>query len=337
MGKLIKIAVDAMGGDFAPGEIVNGSVQAARDLGVEIALVGIKADIEAELAKLDTAGLPIHLIEATETIKDDEEPAFAVMRKPSSSVALAAKMVKQGEADAMVSAGSTGALMVSALQYIGTLPGIERPVVGGAFLQLSPKCVVLDLGANVGCQPYQLVNVAVIGVIYARSFLSIDNPTVGLLNVGVEEGKGNEQTKEAYSLLKKSGLNFIGNVEGMDIPRGKADVIVCDGFVGNILVKFCEGLGRLVSGWLTQELADNLDADDAIKLASKLYGLMSPGVVMGGGPLLGIDGVAAVAHGSSHAPQIVGTIKQAKLAVESGFVSTLRTELEQVQARVSLE
>jgi len=337
MGKLIKIAVDAMGGDFAPGEIVNGSVQAARDLGVEIALVGIKADIEAELAKLDTAGLPIHLIEATETIKDGEEPAFAVMRKPNSSMALAAKMVKQGEADAMISAGSTGALMVSALQYIGTLPGIERPVIGGAFLQLSPNCVVLDLGANVGCQPYQLVNFAVVGIVYARSFLGIDNPSVGLLNVGAEEGKGNEQAKEAYSLLKKSGLNFIGNVEGMDIPRGKANVIVCDGFVGNILVKFCEGLGRLGSRWLTQGLADSLNTDDAEKLAGKLYGLMSPGVVMGGGPLLGVDGVAAVAHGSSRAPQIVGTIKQAKLAVESGFVNTLRTELEQVQARLSPE
>jgi len=210
-------------------------------------------------------------------------------------------------------------------------------VVGGAFLQLSPNCVVLDLGANVGCQPYQLVSFAVVGIVYARSFLGIDNPTVGLLNVGAEEGKGNEQAKEAYSLLKKSGLNFIGNVEGMDIPRGKANVIVCDGFVGNILVKFCEGLGRLVSRWLTQELADSLDADDAEKLASKLYGLMSLGVVMGGGPLLGVDGVAAVAHGSSRAPQIVGTIKQAKLAVESGFVNTLRTELEQVQATLSPE
>jgi len=337
MGKLIKIAVDAMGGDFAPGEIVNGSVQAARDLGVEIALVGIKADIEAELAKLDTAGLPVHLVEATEIIKDGEEPAFAVMRKPNSSVALAAKMVKQGEADAMLSAGSTGALMVSALQYIGTLPGTERPVIGGAFLQLSPNCVVLDLGANVGCQPYQLVNFAVVGIVYARSFLGIDNPTVGLLNVGAEEGKGNEQAKEAYALLKKSGLNFIGNVEGMDIPRGKANVIVCDGFVGNILVKFCEGLGRLVSKWLVPKLVDSLSTDDAEKIANKLYGLISPGVVMGGGPLLGVDGVAAVAHGSSRAPQIVGTIKQAKLAVESGFVNTLRAELEQVQARLSPE
>jgi len=337
MGKLIKVAVDAMGGDYAPSEIVNGAVQAAKELGVEIMLVGIKADVEAELDKIDTTNLPIRLVEASEIIKDDEEPAFAVMRKPNSSVALAAKLVKQGEADAMLSAGSTGALMVSTLQYIGTLPGIERPVVGGAFLQLSPNCVVLDLGANVGCQPYQLVNFAVVGIVYARSFLGIDNPTVGLLNVGTEEGKGTEQAKEAYSLLKKSGLNFIGNVEGMDIPRGKANVIVCDGFVGNILVKFCEGLGRLVSKWIIRELKDNLNEDNTEKLANKLYRLMSPGVVMGGGPLLGVDGVAAIAHGSSRAPQIFGTIKQAKLAVESGFVDTLRAELEKVQEKINPE
>ena len=337
MGKLIKVAVDAMGGDYAPSEIVNGAVQAAKELGVEIMLVGIKADVEAELDKIDTTNLPIRLVEASEIIKDDEEPAFAVMRKPNSSVALAAKLVKQGEADAMLSAGSTGALMVSTLQYIGTLPGIERPVVGGAFLQLSPNCVVLDLGANVGCQPYQLVNFAVVGIVYARSFLGIDNPTVGLLNVGTEEGKGTEQAKEAYSLLKKSGLNFIGNVEGMDIPRGKANVIVCDGFVGNILVKFCEGLGRLVSKWIIREFKDNLNEDNSEKLANKLYRLMSPGVVMGGGPLLGVDGVAAIAHGSSRAPQIFGTIKQAKLAVESGFVDTLRAELEKVQEKINPE
>lgn len=335
MGESIKIAVDAMGGDFAPGEIVKGSVQAARELGVDIILVGVKADIEAELAKIDTAKLPIRLVEASEIIKDGEEPAFAVIRKPNSSVALATKLVKNGEADAMISAGSTGASMVAALQYLGTLSGIERPMAGGAFLQLAPKTVTLDLGANVGCQPYHLVDFAVAGSVFARTFLGIDNPTVGLLNVGAEEGKGDELAKEAYPLLKKSGLNFIGNVEGMDIAGGKANVIVCDGFVGNILIKFCEGLGRIVSQWLTQELKDNLNPSDVEKVSSKLYGLMSPAEVMGGGPLWGVDGVVAVAHGSSRAPQIVGTIKQAKLAVESGFVDTLRTELEKAQTRIS--
>lgn len=333
----VKLAVDAMGGDYAPGEIVKGSVEAARELGVEIILVGVKADIEAELAKIDIANLPIRLVEATEIIEDREEPAFAVMRKPNSSVALATKLVKNGEADAMVSAGSTGASMVAALQYLGTLPGIERPMAGGAFLGLAPKTVTLDLGANVGCQPYHLVDFAVAGTVFAKMFLGIDNPTVGLLNVGAEEGKGNDMAKEAYSLLKKSGLNFIGNVEGMDITRGKANVIVCDGFVGNILVKFCESLGRAVSKWLAQELKDSLNTSDIENITSKLYSLMSPGVAMGGGPLWGVNGVVAVAHGSSRAPQVMGTIRQAKLAVESGFTDTLRTELEKAQARISSE
>jgi len=335
MGKVMKIAVDIMGGDYAPDEIVKGAVQAARDLGIEIILVGTKPALETSAAKFSTANLPIHQVEATEIIKDGEEPAFAVMRKPNSSVAMAARLVKSGEADAMISAGSTGASMVAGLQYVGTLPGIERPMAGGAFLGLAPKTVMLDLGANVGCQPYHLVEFAVAGTVFAKTFLGVDNPTVGLLNVGSEEGKGNDQAKEAFTLLKNSGLNFIGNVEGTDIPSGKANVIVCDGFVGNILVKLCESLGRAISNWLNSELKDSLNKADLDKLTSKLYSLLSPGVAMGGGPMWGVDGVVAIAHGSSRAPQIVGTIKQAKIAVESGFVNQLKMELKKVQDRTA--
>lgn len=335
MERRIKIAVDAMGGDFAPTEIIKGAVEAARSLGVEIVLVGVKDAVEAELAKVDTSGLPVTVVEATEIIKDGEEPAFAVMRKPKSSVALAAGMVKKGEVDAMVSAGSTGAIMVAGLQYVGTMPGIERPMMGGAFLQLAPNTIVLDLGANVGCQPYHLVDFAVAGTVYARTFLGIDNPSVGLLNVGTEEGKGNDLTKEAYGLLKKSGLNFIGNVEGMDIPLNRANVIVCDGFVGNILVKFCEGLGRVVRKWLSIELKDRIMNSEIENITSKLYGLLSPGTVGGGGPLWGVNGVVTKAHGSSRAPQITAAINQAKLAVESGFIKQLTTELEKVKSKIS--
>jgi len=334
-GKMMRVAVDAMGGDFAPGEVVSGAVQAARDLGVEIILVGPEAEVKGELNKIDIANLPVSTIEATEVIVDGEQPAIAVMRKPNNSMAVATRLVKEGKADAVISAGSTGAVMVCALQYLGALPGIERPVAGGTFLGLAPRTVLLDLGANVGCLPYQLVNFAVAGSVYAKSFLGIENPTIGLLNVGAEEGKGNDLAKEAYPLLKKSGLNFIGNVEGMDIAFGKADVIVCDGFVGNILLKFCEGLGRMVNRWLAEELKDNLSPEDLERVTKKLYGLMSPGVTMGGGPLWGVDGVAAIAHGSSRAPQIVGTIKQAKLAVENKFVDTLRAELEKAQNIIS--
>ncbi len=331
MGKKLKIAVDIMGGDFAPDEIVKGAAQAAKDLGVDIILVGTKSALEKSVATFSTVRLPVQQVEATEMIKDGEEPAFAVMRKPNSSVAVAARLVKSGDADAMVSAGSTGACMVAAFQHVGVLSGIERPMAGGAFLGLAPKTVVLDLGANVGCQPYHLVDFAVAGTVFVRTFMGVENPTVGLLNVGAEEGKGNPQAKEAFGLLKNSGLNFIGNVEGTDIPLGKANVIVCDGFVGNILVKFCESLGKSVSNWLGRELKDKMNREDLEKVTSKLYGLLSPGVAMGGGPMWGVDGVVAIAHGSSRAPQIAGTIKQAKIAVESGFVGQLKAELKKVQ------
>jgi len=327
----VRVAVDAMGGDHAPGEIVRGAVQAARDLNVAIALVGMPTAIEDELRALDVANLPIRLVEATQTIADGEEPAIAVMRKRNSSVAMAARLVKQGEAAATVSAGSTGATMVAALMEIGTLPGIERPVIGGAFLQLAPECVVVDLGANVGCQPYQLVNFAAIGTVFAQTFLGVKQPTVGLLNVGAEEGKGNDQAKEAYNLLKESGLNFIGNVEGMDIPGGKANVVLCDGFVGNILVKFSEGLGGVIKQWLASELSDRLSSSQLADITDRLHRLISPGEVTGGGPMWGVDGVACVAHGASRAPQILNTIAQAKEAVESGFVDRLRTALAKVQ------
>jgi len=334
-GRVVRVAVDAMGGDYAPEEIVKGAVQAVDELGVQIILAGPRAEVERELNKFDATNLPIRLVEADQRIEDGEQPAIAVLRKPNSSVAVATRLVKEGEADAMVSAGSTGASMVCALQYLGTLPGVERPVAGGPFLGLAPRTVVLDLGANVGCQPHHLVNFAVTGSVFAKIFLGVDEPTIGLLNVGAEEGKGDDFAKEAYSLLKKSGLNFIGNVEGMDIPAGKANVIVCDGFVGNILVKFCEGLGRITDRWLARELKDRLSPADLEGVTSKLARLTSPAMVIGGGPLLGVRGVAAVAHGSSRAAQIVGTINQAKLAVESGFVDTLRAELERVQKTIS--
>jgi glycerol-3-phosphate acyltransferase PlsX len=333
-GKLT-IAVDAVGGDFAPVEIVKGAIQAARELGVAIIFTGPVKEVEKEISNHDTSGLEISIVDASDVIRDGEEPAFAVMRRPNNSVAVATRLVKEGKADAVASAGNTGASMVCALQYLGTLPGIERPMACGAFLSLAPNTVVLDLGANVGIKPYQLVNFAVAGSVYARIFHGIDNPTIGLLNVGAEEGKGNELAKEAYSLLKNSGLNFMGNVEGMDIVFGKANVIVCDGFVGNVLVKYSEGLGHALSRWLGKELKDAIPAETLEKTSQKLYRLLSPAVAMGGGPLVGVNGVASVAHGNSRAAQILGTIKNTKMAVESGFVDKLRAELEKIQRSIS--
>ncbi|MEA1959588.1 MAG: phosphate acyltransferase PlsX [Chloroflexota bacterium] len=334
-GKKLRISIDAMGGDLAPSEIVKGAIEGARELDTEIVLVGIVENIEREIAKHNVEGVSYRIVEAAEVIKDGQEAAFEVFRRPNNSVSIAAKLVKEGEADAAVSAGNTGACMVSAMQHLGMLPGIDRPMVGGAFVGLAPNTVVLDLGAVVGAQPYHMVNFAVAGVVYVRSFMGIENPTVALLNVGAEEGKGNELAKEAYPLLKGCGLNFIGNVEGMDIPLGRANVIVCDGFVGNILVKFCEGLGRTVTKWLGAELKDQLP-ESALKITNdKLYRLLSPAVALGGGPMWGVDGVACVAHGSSDAAQIAGTMRQARQALESGFVDKLRVELGKIQGLVN--
>ena len=329
--RLVRIAVDAMGGDYAPAEVVKGAVQAAEKLGVEIFLTGPKLEVERELAKHNTNNLPVHLVDAPEVVKSGEHPILAVMRKPKSSLAIAVRLVKEGKADAMMSAGSTGALVVCAYQYLGTLPGIDRPIIGGPFIQLAPNTSVFDMGANVGCQASHLLSFAVTGSVFVKKFLGVDEPTVGLLNVGSEEGKGNEVVKEAYSLLKESGLNFIGNVEGMDIPLGKANVIVCDGFVGNILLKFSEGLGKSISQWLAQQLNDKLPASEVTRIVSELMRMVSPAVAAGGGPIWGIDGVAFVAHGSSRADQIAAVIKEAKLAVESDFIPTLRSELQRAQ------
>ncbi len=334
-GRKIRIAVDAMGGDHAPHEIVGGAVQAAKELEVEIILVGPEAEIKSELGKFDVTDLPIRLVNATEVIRDGEQPIIAVMSKPDSSIPVATRLVQSGEADAIVSAGSTGACMVSAMKYLGTLPGIDRPMAGGPFLQLSPETSVFDMGVNVYCQPSDLVNFAVAGCVFARSFLGIENPTVALLNIGSEEGKGNQLAKEAFPLLQKSGMNFIGNVEGSDIPKGKANVIVCDGFVGNILLKFCEGLGETVSHWLTKELKESLPQAELEKVTTKLWRLMSPGAVLGGAPLWGVNGLVTIAHGSARAPQITYTIGEAKSCVEKGFIDLLKKELEKAQALIS--
>jgi glycerol-3-phosphate acyltransferase PlsX len=330
------IAVDAMGGDYAPEEIVKGAVQASEEVGVKIILVGTTATIENELAKYSPSDA-ISIVDAPDIIKDGEEPAFAVLRKRNNSIAVATRLVKEGKANAVVSAGSTGACMVCALQFLGTLPGIERPVAGGPFLGFAPNTIVMDLGANVGVKPYQLLNFAVAGSIYARIFHGIDNPTIGLLNVGAEEGKGNEQAKEAFKLLKNSGLNFIGNVEGMDIALGKANVIVCDGFVGNILIKYSEGLAYILNGWIEKELKGGVPEDTLQALTRKLYRSMSSAVALGGGPLIGVNGIASIAHGSSRAAQIIGTIKNTKTALDNGFVEKLKAGLEKAQAAIPVE
>ena len=332
----MRIAVDGMGGDYAPEEIVKGSVLGAREHGVAIALVGPAERMEQELAKHDHSGLDIEIVHAGEWLVEGEHPAFALRQKRNASILVATKLVKQGKADAVLGAGPTGGVMASALYVLGTIEGISRPVVGGAFLGFAPNTIVMDLGSNVDCQPYQLLDFAIVGSVYAKKMLNIPEPTVALLSIGAEEGKGNEVVRESYPLFQKSGLNFIGNVEGNDIVSGRANVIICDGFVGNIVVKFCEALGKTISQWLEEHLGGRLPEGDIKEMTDELLLATNPAEARGGGPLWAVDGVACVAHGRSKAEEIAKAIGQAKLAVERDLVGAMKAELAEARRKLGM-
>jgi len=311
--KKVRVAVDAMGGDYAPDEIVKGVVSAAEKDGLEILLVGPTDIVEAELAKYDTAGLPIRHVRAEEFIEEGENPALAVRRKRNSSIAVATRMLKEGEADGLISAGPTGAVVSSAIQYLGMVEGIERPVIGGAIFDAAPKTVVFDCGVNMDCRPYHLLTFAVLGSVYCKKMLGVANPTVALLNIGAEGGKGNQLTKETYPLLEKSGLNFIGNTEGFELLSGKANVIVCDAFVGNVLFKFVESIGLF---------KDSAGADEKRDL--------------GGGLIWGIKGIVRKIHGHSRAPHVAVKIHHVKLAVEVDLIGAIKSELAAIAKGLNL-
>jgi glycerol-3-phosphate acyltransferase PlsX len=330
------ISVDAMGGDYAPEEIVQGAVIAAREHQVGIILVGPEARLRRELVKWDTCGLDIEIVHTDEWLIEGEHPALALRTKRCASIAVATRLVKEGRADAVVGVGPTGGVVAAALYHLGTMDGITRPVVGGLFLGFTPQSIMMDLGGNVDCRPDQLLDFAVVGSVYARKVMKITNPTVGIASIGAEEGKGNQQVLAAYPLLKKSGLNFIGNLEGYDIPMGKANVIICDGFVGNILVKFCENLGRVISQWLVEKLRDKLAESEIRILEADLLRNTVPSDITAGGPLLAVNGVVLVAHGRSHYPQVASAIAQAKAAVESNLVDVMRQELAAMREKVKI-
>jgi glycerol-3-phosphate acyltransferase PlsX len=330
----MKIAVDGMGGDYAPEEVVRGTVAAAREYGLEIILVGPKDKLETELAKYDCSGLKIEIVHTDQYLIEGEPPAYALRTKRNSSILVTIKLVKDGKADAAVSAGPTGGVVASALYILGTVGGLSRPVVGGSFLGFAPNTIMIDLGTNVDCQPHLLLDCAVVGTVCAQKMLNIQNPTVALLSVGAEEGKGNEIVKQSYSLFKESGLNFIGNVEGYDIPYGKANVIVCDGFVGNIVVKFGEALGKTIGSWLEDKLKGKLPDGDLKEIVNNLVLATNIADARGGGPLWAVDGVVCVAHGRSKADEISKVVGQAKWAVEEDIVGSLKTELAAARSKI---
>jgi len=331
----MRIAVDGMGGDYAPEEIVKGAVIAAKEYKVQIDLVGPEERMQQELAKHDMSGAEIEIVPASEYLVEGEPPAYALRQKRDASIAVATKLVRDGKADAVVSAGPTGGVVAAALYILGTIEEMSRPVAGGPFLGFAPNTLMLDLGTNVDCQPYQLLDFAIVGTVYARKMLNISNPTVALLSIGAEEGKGNEAVKKSYPLFQKCGLNFIGNVEGYDIPSGKANIIICDGFVGNIVVKFCESLGKTIAAWLEENIRGKLAGNEIKVITDGLLHATNAADVRGGGPLWAVNGVACVSHGRSRHQEIAKTIEQAKLAVEQDLVGTLKTEL--VAARQKLK
>ena len=333
----VSIAIDAMGGDYAPQEIVSGAVAAAEKGNLEPILVGPVNILEEELAKYDVSSLPIRCVNADFFIKEEENPALAVRRKPSSSIAIATKLVKSGEASAIVGATATGSLVTSALQYLGTISGIDRPVIGGVLSTLAPKTAIFDLGVNMDCKPRHLLTFAVIGTVYARTFLGIPNPTVALLNVGVEEGKGNRLVREAYPLLKESGLNFIGNVEGHAILTGEANVIVCDAFAGNCIFKLSESGGRIVANYFLDKIKKYPIINQLLRNKAKkaVASLASPNSI-GGGLIWGIDGVVLKMHGHSRAPAVVKALDNARMAVESDVVNYLKAELAKIREHINL-
>ncbi|MDN5292737.1 MAG: phosphate acyltransferase [Eubacteriales bacterium] len=330
----MKIVVDAMGGDFAPEQIVKGTVDAVREYDVSVILCGDEEKVGALVRAEGGQGLPIEIVHAQEVIGMGEPPVTAVRRKKNSSIVVATRLVKEGKGDAVVSAGSTGAAMAAALFILGRIKGIDRPAIASIIPTVKGLTLLIDVGANATCTPENLYQFGMMGSIYAEKIMGIPTPRVGLLNIGEEEGKGNETVQEAYELLKNSALNFIGNVEGRDITAGKADVIVCEGFVGNVVLKFGEGLARD----LLQMIKEEVKKDFLARLGAMLFFSRARGLrrridhrEYGGAPLLGVDGVCIIAHGSSDRVAVKNAIRVAKECLENNVNGLIKETLMAVE------
>jgi glycerol-3-phosphate acyltransferase PlsX len=313
---VIRIALDAMGGDFAPDVPVQGALAAADELppSAEILLVGRQAEIEAALTTHGAGPDRFRIIDAPDVVGMGEKPLAAVRGKPKSSIGIGLGLQKRGEADGFISAGNTGAVMAASTILLGLHSGVQRPAIGMLFPTGGEPVLVLDGGANVDCSPRELQGFAYIGAVYARDVLGRSNPTVGLLNIGEEEEKGNAAVKEAHALLKHSThFSFIGNVEGRDILGGTCDVVVCDGFVGNVVLKFYESVARLVHGLLDREVGRDVLDSPAMQRVFRLLDYSE----YGGAPLLGIRGVSVICHGSSPPRAMKNAIRVAIQSVQS--------------------
>jgi glycerol-3-phosphate acyltransferase PlsX len=324
-----RIAVDAMGGDFAPNEIIAGAIRASEELDVDIVLVGDPHQIESYVKKHHTAS-SLEVVAAEDVITMDEE-ATAIRRKPKASINVAMNLVKTKQAQAVVSAGHSGAAMAAALFRLGRLRGIDRPAIGTVLPTIVPgkSVIILDVGANMDSRPKYLEQFALMGTIYSKYVMGTEEPAVGLLNIGEEACKGNELALRTYQLLTDNeNIPFIGNAEGRDVLSGKFDVIVCDGFVGNILLKFAEAVGEVMLQILREELPKGLRGKVGTALLKPNLNQIKQRIdhaEHGGALLFGVDGVCIISHGSSRAPSIYNAVRLAKEAIDNEVLERIQT------------
>jgi glycerol-3-phosphate acyltransferase PlsX len=325
------VAVDAMGGDHAPRVVVDGALAAVRHFDLGVTLVGPGALLDAELATHpDVDRSRIRILDAGDVVAMEEAPAAALRRKPRASIKVAADMVARGEAAALVSAGHTGATVMAAYAAFGMLPGVDRPALAATIPTPQRPAVLLDVGASVECRPQHLLQFAVMGTVYARVAFGLEAPRVGLLSIGEEATKGNELTREAHRLLKTAPLQFIGNVEARDVYSGRADVIVCDGFTGNVALKISEGLVDVVEGMLSEELSSTITMRVGSLLTRRALRRFRRRVdysEYGGAPLLGVGGVTIVGHGRSSAKAVRNAIAVAYRFASDHFIARVQHEI----------
>lgn len=328
-----KIAVDVMGGDHAPDEIIKGCVKAAKDIESTLVLVGNEIIIKEKLSAYTYDTAKIEIVHADEVIEMGEAPVMAVRRKKKSSMVIALKLVKEKEVDGMISAGSTGALLTGATLIVGRIKGVERPAMA-PFIPTQRGCsLLIDCGANVDAKPHYLEQFARMGTVYVKQCLGIDSPKVGLVNIGTEEEKGNQLTKEAYQLLNNcQDINFCGNIEARDIPQGAADILVCDGFTGNIILKFMEGFGKWLLTMIKGVFMQNLKNKVAGLLVKSSVGQIKEKFnvsTKGGAPFLGVNGLVVKTHGSSKSQEIYSTILQTEGFIKNDLVGQLKDKFEE--------
>ena len=333
------IILDGMGSDAYPDPEIQAAVAAAETYKEEIILVGNQAILEPKLKSLNTRGLPVTIHHAPDVLEMADKVVDGTRKKPQNSMAVGLELVKSGTGQAFVTAGNTGGAMFNALRILGRIKGVSRPALTARFPVKNGHCVVLDIGANADCRPEFLLQFAIMGSLYAEKLLGIKNPRIGLLSNGEEAGKGNQLIKDTFPLLEKSGLNFIGNVEGKELFGGMADVVVTDGFTGNILLKSSEAVSKLMTDVLKEKLMSSFITKMGALLAkpafNQLKQMLDPAEV-GAAPLLGIDGLVFVGHGRSDGRAMTSAIRVARQAVQADLLGALRVTLQEKLAQIEI-